>query len=44
MVVMPNSFDTRDACMAAVTEFQKNPAQAAWIMQCIPTQDQNFEE
>jgi hypothetical protein len=30
--------------MAAVTEFQKNPAQAAWIMQCIPTQDQNFEE
>jgi hypothetical protein len=44
MVVMPNSFDSRDACMAAVTEFQKNAGQANWIMQCVPTQDQNFEE
>jgi hypothetical protein len=44
MVVMPNSFDTRDACMAAVTEFQKNATQANWVMQCVPTSDQNFEE
>jgi hypothetical protein len=44
MVVMPNSFDTRDACMAAVTEFQKNTGQANWVMQCVPTPDQNFEE
>jgi hypothetical protein len=44
MVVMPNSFDTRDACMAAVTEFQKNAGQANWVMQCVPTSDQNFEE
>jgi hypothetical protein len=44
MVVMPNSFDTRDACMAAVTEFQKNATQANWVMQCVPTPDQNFEE
>lgn len=44
LVVMPNSFESRDACMAAITEFQKNAPQQNWVMQCVPTADQNFEE
>ncbi len=30
LVVMPNSFANRDACMAAITEFQKNAPQQNW--------------
>jgi hypothetical protein len=35
MAVMPSYFDTRDQCTAAVTEYQKQPAQG-WSVQCLP--------
>jgi hypothetical protein len=44
MVVMPNPFDSRDSCMAAVAEFEKNTPPQNWVTQCIPTADQSFEE
>jgi hypothetical protein len=43
MVVMPNPFDSRDACQAAITEYQKNQPPKDWVLQCVPTADQTFE-
>ncbi|HEY4192332.1 MAG TPA: hypothetical protein VGM46_06770 [Mesorhizobium sp.] len=37
MVVLPSTFDTRDQCTSAVTEYQKTPAPAGWTVQCIPS-------
>ncbi len=36
LVVMPSYFDTRDECAVAVTEYQKQPAQPGWSVQCLP--------
>ncbi|MGN6584665.1 MAG: hypothetical protein ACTHJV_13280 [Rhizobiaceae bacterium] len=44
MVVMPNPFDSRDACQAAITEYQKNQPPKDWVLQCVPTADQSFAE
>ncbi|MFK0693068.1 hypothetical protein ACFX5Q_33775 [Mesorhizobium sp. IMUNJ 23033] len=37
MVVLPSSFDTREQCAAAITEYQKQPAPAGWSVQCVPS-------
>lgn len=44
MVVMPNPFDSRDACQAAITEYQKNQPPKDWVLQCVPTADQSFAD
>ena len=36
MVVVPSTFDTRDQCAAAITEYQKQPTPAGWSVQCVP--------
>jgi len=37
MVVLPSTFDTRDQCASAVTEYQKQPMPAGWAVSCIPS-------
>ena len=37
MVVLPSSFDTREQCASAITEYQKQPTPAGWSVQCIPS-------
>jgi hypothetical protein len=37
MVVLPSTFDTRDQCTSAVTEYQKQPMPAGWAVSCIPS-------
>jgi hypothetical protein len=37
MVVLPSTFDTRDQCDSAVTEYQKKPTPAGWAVQCVPS-------
>ncbi|PZN55247.1 MAG: hypothetical protein DIU65_06460 [Proteobacteria bacterium] len=37
MVVLPSTFDTREQCMAAITEYQKEPVPAGWAVSCIPS-------
>lgn len=37
MVVLPSTFDTRDQCTSAVTEYQKQPVPAGWSLSCIPS-------
>lgn len=37
MVVLPSTFDTREQCTSAITEYQKQPAPAGWSVQCIPS-------
>ncbi len=36
VVILPNGFDTREACEQAVTEFQKKQAPAGWSLVCVP--------
>jgi hypothetical protein len=36
MVVLPSTFDTREQCAAAITEYQKQPAPTGWSLQCVP--------
>jgi len=37
MVVLPSTFDTRDQCTSAITEYQKQPVPAGWSVSCIPS-------
>ncbi|MGB3502121.1 MAG: hypothetical protein WBA44_10880 [Mesorhizobium sp.] len=37
MVVMPSAFDTREQCVAAVEEWKKQPVEAGWTVQCVPS-------
>lgn len=37
MVVLPSTFDTREQCASAITEYQKNTPPAGWTVQCIPS-------
>ncbi|MBB6411944.1 hypothetical protein [Mesorhizobium sangaii] len=37
MVALPSTFDKREQCIAAITEYQKQPAPTGWSMQCIPS-------
>lgn len=37
MVVMPSAFDTRDDCVAAITEYKATPTEAGWSLQCVPS-------
>jgi len=34
MVVLPSTFDTREQCTNAVTEYQKQPTPAGWAVNC----------
>ncbi|MGX5799641.1 hypothetical protein ACWGS9_00135 [Bradyrhizobium sp. Arg314] len=36
LVVLPSSFDTREQCANAITEYQKQPTPAGWSLQCVP--------
>src|SRR6266403_89269 len=36
MVVLPSTFDTREQCTNAVTEYQKQPTPTGWAVQCVP--------
>jgi len=36
IVVLPSTFDTREQCATAITEYQKQPAPAGWSLQCVP--------
>lgn len=36
MVVLPSTFDKREQCTAAITEYQKQPTPTGWSVQCIP--------
>ncbi|TIU67812.1 MAG: hypothetical protein E5W13_31065, partial [Mesorhizobium sp.] len=36
MVVLPSTFDTREQCTSAITEYQKQPTPAGWSVQCVP--------
>ena len=36
MVVLPSTFDTREQCASAITEYQKATPPAGWTVQCIP--------
>ena len=44
MVAMPNPFDDRAACEAAITEYQKNKPPQNWTLQCVPTVDQSLDQ
>jgi hypothetical protein len=37
MVVLPSTFDTRDQCASAITEYQKQPVPNGWSVSCIPS-------
>ncbi len=37
MVVLPSTFDTREQCASAITEYQKQPTPNGWTVQCIPS-------
>jgi hypothetical protein len=37
LVVLPSTFDTREQCSTAITEYQKQPAPAGWSLQCVPS-------
>ena len=37
LVALPSTFDTREQCTAAITEYQKQPAAAGWSLQCVPS-------
>lgn len=37
LTTMPDFFDTRDECKAAITEYQKEPAPAGWSVNCLPS-------
>ncbi|MBR2687042.1 MAG: hypothetical protein IKE42_04265 [Aquamicrobium sp.] len=38
MVVLPSTFDNREQCAGAITEFQKQqPAPTGWTVQCVPS-------
>jgi len=37
IVLLPSSFDTREQCAAAITEYQKQPTPAGWSIQCVPS-------
>jgi hypothetical protein len=37
MVVLPSTFDKREQCTAAITEYQKQPAPPGWSLQCVPS-------
>lgn len=37
MVVLPSTFDTREQCTSAITEYQKQPTPAGWSVQCVPS-------
>jgi hypothetical protein len=37
MAVLPNTFDKREQCTAAVAEYQKQPTPAGWSLQCVPS-------
>ncbi len=36
LVVLPGSFDTREQCAAAITEYKKQPTPAGWALECVP--------
>ncbi|MFA6031348.1 MAG: hypothetical protein WC889_00410 [Myxococcota bacterium] len=37
MAMLPNTFDKREQCIAAITEYQKQPATPGWTLQCVPS-------
>ena len=37
MVVLPSTFDTREQCTNAITEYQKQPTPQGWAVQCVPS-------
>ena len=37
MVVLPSTFDTREQCTNAITEYQKQPTPAGWAVNCVPS-------
>ncbi|WP_095081918.1 hypothetical protein [Mesorhizobium sophorae] len=37
LVVLPSTFDTREQCATAITEYQKQPAPVGWSLQCVPS-------
>ena len=37
MVVLSSTFDEREQCTAAITEYQKQPTPAGWSVQCVPS-------
>ena len=36
MAVLPSTFDTREQCAWAVSEYQKQPVPEGWSVSCIP--------
>lgn len=36
IVILPGSFDTREQCAAAISDYQKQATQAGWSVQCVP--------
>lgn len=36
MVILPSTFDTREQCTNAITEYHKQPTPAGWSLQCVP--------
>ena len=37
MVVLPSTFDTRDQCTSAITEYQKQSVPQGWSVSCVPS-------
>ena len=37
MVVLPSTFDTREQCTNAITEYQKQPTPAGWAVNYVPS-------
>ncbi|MBN9269486.1 MAG: hypothetical protein J0J15_04405 [Mesorhizobium sp.] len=37
MVVLPSTFDKREQCTHANTEYQKQPTPSGWSVQCVPS-------
>jgi hypothetical protein len=35
--VLPSTFDKREQCTSAITEYLKQPAPAGWSLQCVPS-------
>lgn len=44
LVVMPGFFETREACLSAVGEFQKTGPAPGWAAQCVPAESGFLDE
>ena len=37
LAILPSYFDTRDECVSAISEYQKQPVLPGWSVQCVPS-------